>query len=316
MRTEFFVAAFAGIASALSGKNAGKAANNNATAAALALGYDPTYRHFDCGTNASHASDHFLETVAALQSENVLVAGSPAAQAALQARQVSISVPTYFHIVSTNANSGMITKAMVTAQLAALNSAYNPSGVSFTLKNTSWTVSDSWAVGGGSLDTDMKSALRQGSYTALNLYFQTDLQGGILGQCTLPTDIGTNPSPSVYVADGCNIAAGTMPNGPIYGYNQGKTAVHETGHWLGLLHTFEGNSCTGNGDYVADTPMESVATNGCPTSPWKNTCGNVRTGVDPIHNYMDYSTDVCYTRFTSGQQARMKSLWPLYRKGK
>lgn len=306
MLTTFFVAAIAGITSALSTS----AIFNNST-----LGYDNHYQHFDCGTNSSAASTHFLDTIAALH-VNKPVAGSVAAKAAIRARAASVTVPTYFHVVSTIANANMITGAMVTAQLKALNDAYNSHGFTFTLQNISYTVNDSWAVGGGSLDTDMKTALRQGTYNALNLYFQTDLNGGILGQCTLPTDIGTNPSPSVYIADGCNIAAGTMPNGPIYGYNQGKTAVHETGHWLGLLHTFEGYSCSGNGDYVADTPMESVATNGCPVNPWKNTCGTVRAGLDPIHNFMDYSTDACYTRFTPGQQARIKTLWPLYRKGK
>lgn len=307
MLTTFFVAALASVASALSNP---RIANNSA------LDYDASFKHFDCGTDGSAASKDFLKTIAALHVEKPLVAGSAAAQAALQARAAAITVPTYFHVVSTKGNANMVNKAMVSAQLNALNAAYTPYGINFNLKNTSWTVSDSWAVGGGDLDNDMKKALRQGTYNALNLYFQTDLNGGILGQCTLPTNIGTNPSPSVYIADGCNIAAGTMPNGPIYGYNQGKTAVHETGHWLGLLHTFEGNSCSGSGDYVTDTPMESEATNGCPTSPWKNTCGKVRAGLDPIHNYMDYSTDACYTRFTPGQATRIKSLWPMYRKGK
>lgn len=107
-----------------------------------------------------------------------------------------------------------------------------------------------------------------------------------------------------------------MPGGSIGGYDAGKTAVHESGHWLGLLHTFEGYSCTGSGDYVSDTPAEMTSTDGCPTNPWKNTCGTVRKGVDPIHNYMDYSTDECYVRFTPGQQQRMLTLWPVYRAGK
>ena len=31
----------------------------------------------------------------------------------------------------------------------------------------------------------------------------------------------------------------SFPNGPYNGYNLGNTVVHEVGHWMGLLHTFE-----------------------------------------------------------------------------
>ena len=39
------------------------------------------------------------------------------------------------------------------------------------------------------------------------------------------------------------------------------------------------------------------------------------SGVDNIHNYMDYSTDICYTGFSPGQAARMINLWGIYREG-
>lgn len=40
------------------------------------------------------------------------------------------------------------------------------------------------------------------------------------------------------------------------------------------------------------------------------------TLLDAAHNYMDYSADACYTVFTALQQARMASMWGMYREGK
>lgn len=57
---------------------------------------------------------------------------------------------------------------------------------------------------------------------------------------------------------------------------------------MGLLHTFQGYSCTGTGDLIADTPVQIDATRGCPVG--LDTCPD-QPGLDPIHNYMDYSIE-------------------------
>ncbi|CAI6328189.1 unnamed protein product [Periconia digitata] len=285
--------------------------------------------NFDCGTNAAHASEHFISTLESLHSPQAN--GSPAARAAahysvLNAREkdnnTAITIDAVFHIVAKTSKKSDITNEMPSSQLDALNNAYKEYGISFNLINVTWNTNDAWAVGEPPADSEMKKTLRQGTYRTLNLYFQTDLTGGVLGRCTLPSPIANGKSDaSAYANDGCNVNANTMPGGSLEDYNSGKTAVHETGHWLGLLHTFEGNSCEGPGDYIDDTPFEREATDGCPVSPPKMTCPGQKgadgkeVSIDPIHNFMDYSTDACYEGFTKLQHDRMHFMYNLYRDG-
>ncbi|KAI8943761.1 hypothetical protein NX059_001737 [Plenodomus lindquistii] len=272
---------------------------------------------FDCDTNVDHAPDDFIKTVQSLHGGTA--SGSSASRAALFARDGSpIAIDVVFHIVAKESSKSSITDDMPKAQLDSLNESYNPYSISFNLINVTWTTNEDWATGGPDPDTAMKKALRQGTYSTLNLYFQTDLAGGSLGKCTLPSAVANGKSdPTVYWSDGCNVNARTMPGGAMSGYNAGKTAVHETGHWLGLLHTFEGYSCDGDGDYIDDTPMEKTATDGCPTDPVKKSCPDQQKEgeSDPIHNFMDYSYDSCYTGFTELQATRMRSMWGMYRLG-
>jgi hypothetical protein len=154
----------------------------------------------------------------------------------------------------------------------------------------------------------MKSTLHRGGDNALNLYSTT--AGPYLGWAYLP-DIVTKPGQADL--DGIVIDwesfLGVSTRAPYVGqYDQGETATHEAGHWLNLEHTFYGG-CNAKGDFVADTPAELTATRGCPEG--KDTCSD--PGLDPIHNYMDYSFDSCYTEFTPGQTQRMRDAYLYYR---
>lgn len=275
-----------------------------------------TYRRHACAVHHDQGTEHFKRSIAHLHStQNSRAVGSRAPKPLVRRQlQQPLTINTYFHVLTTTAKKDTITPQMALDQAAALNAAYKPIGITFNLINTSFTTNDAWAIADGPAMDELKTSLRAGTYADLNIYFHTDLAGAILGTCTLPSKVPPEAPASIYVSDGCNVAAGTMPGGSISGYNKGGTSIHETGHWLGLLHTFEGYSCEGEGDFIDDTPVQSESTNGCPDKPPKDSCPD-KAGVDPIHNYMDYSTDVCYQGFSPGQVRRIQTFWNDFRKG-
>lgn len=175
-------------------------------------------------------------------------------------------------------------------------------GFEFNYVNTSWVVDDVIGKGfyeEGSTIGDYDAyvaflnATRRGSYDALNLYFFTDLPPSLGGQCNFPRPVAGDDDYNVRI-DGCILNGDTMPglvgrNGTTQpGPRKGVIAVHETGHWFNLLHTFNGAACDTINDQVADTPAQSGFTSGCPAE--RDSCPDLE-GLDPIHNYMDYSDD-------------------------
>jgi hypothetical protein len=87
------------------------------------------------------------------------------------------------------------------------------------------------------------------------------------------------------------------------GNEKGKVATHEVGHWLGLFHTFQGNSCgnPNDGDFCRDTPSARTPSYGCP--PPIIQCDQTTM----TENFMDYTDDACKWRFTEDQVLRMKT---------
>jgi hypothetical protein len=87
-------------------------------------------------------------------------------------------------------------------------------------------------------------------------------------------------------------------------FDLGRTATHEVGHWLNLLHIWgdDGGGCSGS-DNVEDTPNQAGDNAGEPTFPHL-TCDNGPDG-DMFMNYMDYTDDVAMFMFTTGQVERM-----------
>jgi hypothetical protein len=224
---------------------------------------------------------------------------------------MTITVPIYWHVI-TSGSAGDLTSAQIAAQVAQMNAAYGgdfggpDTGFSFTLAGVTRTNNATWyASRSGGAEHAMKQALKTGGDGDLNVYSTSG--GAYLGWAYLPEITDT----AQRYLDGIVLDWRTVPgaSNEYEGlYDEGDTLVHEAGHWLNLEHTFQGG-CNGSGDFVADTPPEKSAAFGCQVG--RDTCKS--PGLDPVHNYMDYSDDPCLTEFTAGQAQRMKDAWLFWR---
>jgi hypothetical protein len=132
------------------------------------------------------------------------------------------------------------------------------------------------------------------NYKYMNVYICSDLMD----------DGATNNSgyawyPNKYMSD-LGIARVVYNGRYLYGNIDkefSSVLTHEFGHWLNLIHTFDGG-CKAPNDHVDDTPSCDRAAMGCRGA--LNCIGLFING----ENYMDYNAS-CYKMFTQGQVERM-----------
>lgn len=135
------------------------------------------------------------------------------------------------------------------------------------------------------------------NYKYMNVYILLDLKNDILNR----SGVAWYPN----TTDSDNNVARVVFNGRYLGTNSDENfrriLTHEFGHYLNLIHTFEGG-CSGTGDQVDDTPATANNSAGnCVLTA--ETCPGA--GIPNSENFMDYSE--CYRMFTNGQVARMEA---------
>ncbi len=214
-----------------------------------------------------------------------------------------VTIPIAFHVLSCGAQ-GNVPQSEIDAQVREINKAYRGTGFSFTLASVDRTDNCQWFsnLTGSGVEKKVKQTLAIDPAHTLNVY-SANLGHNLLGWSYFPQSF-----PEDSYLHGVVLHYGTLPGEALAPYNLGGTLDHETGHYLGLYHTFQGG-CLAPGDYVDDTPFEASPAFGCPVG--RNSCP--QPGDDPIHNYMDYTDDPCYSEFSANQATRMQIITQTYR---
>ena len=246
-----------------------------------------------------------------------------------------VTVPVVFHIV--NQNAAAITDQMIIDAVAELNKAFAHLGV--------------YGTDPKGVDTRIQFCLatrtpdggKTNGIDRINSYYQNidvDLEAGKLGVLSnwnpskyaniwLVNSIQGEIQPSVFecgkwerMGYGGYASAG---GGLVVSSLSTPLVAHEMGHYLSLLHTFQGtncanNDCTTDGDLVCDTPPDrSIKSSPC-SSP-ENSCNTDTISgpftvdePDNISNFMDYGSP-CPSVFTQGQANRMMAFLNVFNGG-
>jgi len=125
--------------------------------------------------------------------------------------------------------------------------------------------------------------------------YTANLAEDLLGWATWPEDYQIDKK-----LDGVVVHYQSMTGGTMDRYNLGGTLLHELGHWLGLLHTFQGG-CDGINDGVKDTPAQRGPHFSIMNKKW---CTG--RGMLTPDNVMDYIPDKDMVEFTAGQAKKAR----------
>jgi hypothetical protein len=234
----------------------------------------------------------------------------------------TVEIPVVVNILYSNAAENL-SDARIAEQIAVLNADYSGTNtditkipaefqtvkagdvkIKFRLANTvrKSTTKTSWV-----RDTMKKSANGGIDATSPANYLNIWIVGKvvssdgrtILGYATFPESAGL-------WNDGVVIPAPYFgKTGAAANFNLGRTATHEVGHYLNLIHIWGDDNC--GDDLVADTPTQTTKNYDTPSYPLYNRCNGKKRSV-MFMNYMDYVNDAAMFMFSAGQKTRMQAV--------
>lgn len=227
------------------------------------------------------------------------------------AQEVIIQIK-FTHFIDPRTGFGFVSSERRAKLVKALNNAFKGSRIRFKNAKTQLVHNHQFCF---DLENDFTEEAAKQNYHAnpdhfLNIY-TASLSSATWGWGTFPTEYMFPANNPTKWMDGVVVSHLVVPGGPDPRYAQGKRVVHEVGHWLGLFHTFH-QGCSGNGDDIKDTPAHSAANLGVPPDGLPNGACNIGE-LAPIHNYMNYTDDVCMTQFTPEQIEKMRKVMQLLR---
>ena len=142
---------------------------------------------------------------------------------------------------------------------------------------------------------EVKAGRQWDAYRYLNIYTVRRIASGAGGYSYIPGTVGPDADGIVMLANSTGSIGTSNPN-------RASVLAHETGHYLGLNHTWGPSNNPGLAsncevdDNVEDTPL-TMGSFSCNTSAVS--CGS----HDNVQNYMDYAG--CRFMFTEGQKGRI-----------
>ncbi|KFG78488.1 hypothetical protein MANI_010573 [Metarhizium anisopliae] len=185
----------------------------------------------------------------------------------------------------------LLTRDDVKSQMEVLNRSFKPVGISFKLAGVDWIAISTLAPYENPFSKILSNKELQGIHkgddkgdnTTLNLYF---LNG--------TNDYGGISQNFFYVKRSVFVNARTVPGGTEPSFNMGLTAVHEVGHWLGLVDVYKVKPSWGSEEDFRKARAACLKLNGpCDTQA-------------ECLNYMSYASDKCKNEFKFEQIRFMK----------